>query len=94
MLNTSTRHILGITNQFENVIIPSFMGLLTKMLILIFWLKAFTLSKKSSLAGIRGMAKTDRGDSGISHMPGCGPNALPKNWIGFCNQGLCAQSLS
>ena len=21
------------------------------------------------------------GDSGISRMPGCGPNALPKNWI-------------
>ena len=22
-----------------------------------------------------------RGDSSISQMPGCGPNALPKNWI-------------
>ena len=22
-----------------------------------------------------------RGDSSISGMPGCGPNALPKNWI-------------
>ena len=22
-----------------------------------------------------------RGDSSISWMPGCGPNALPKNWI-------------
>ena len=21
------------------------------------------------------------GNSSISHMPGCGPNALPKNWI-------------
>ena len=22
-----------------------------------------------------------KGDSSISRMPGCGPNALPKNWI-------------
>ena len=24
---------------------------------------------------------SDRGNSSISRMPGCGPNALPKNWI-------------
>ena len=24
---------------------------------------------------------SSRGNSSISHMPGCGPNALPKNWI-------------
>ena len=30
---------------------------------------------------MRGMAKTNRGDSSISPMPRCGPNALPKNWI-------------
>ena len=29
MLNYSISHILGMTHQFENVIIPSFMGLLT-----------------------------------------------------------------
>ena len=29
MLNYSISHILGMTHQFEHVIIPSFMGLLT-----------------------------------------------------------------
>ena len=29
MLNYSASHLLGMTHQFENAIIPSFMGLLT-----------------------------------------------------------------
>ena len=55
------------------------MDLLTKNLI--FWLKNNNSLEKGSYAGMRGLAKTDRGDSSISWMPGCGPNALPKNWI-------------
>ena len=27
------------------------------------------------------LASDCRGNSSISRMPGCGPNALPKNWI-------------
>ena len=32
---------------------------------------------------------TDRGNSSISRMPGCGPNALPKNWILFVQSVAC-----
>ena len=38
---------------------------------------------------MRGMAKPDRGDSSISRMPGCGPNALHKNWIQFLQSVAC-----
>ena len=32
----------------------------------------------NSKAGMKGMCKTDRGESSMSSMPGCRPNALPK----------------
>ena len=35
----------------------------------------------SETGNVTGKVNSLRGNTSISRMPGCGPNALPKNWI-------------